>query len=145
MFVTCTTEWYVENVFEELDHPNEYYYDQESSLLYYSPNATDDAATTATAGAAGRGPPTGRFEAVINQTIVKLMGTKARPVKDVKFAGITFRDSAYTYMEPHGVPSCGDWGLQRMGAIHLEVIAKLYSQRFLLVHWPQRLHRGPRA
>ena len=23
-------------------------------------------------------------------------------------------------MEPHGVPSGGDWGLQRMGAIHLE-------------------------
>ena len=23
-------------------------------------------------------------------------------------------------MEPHGVPSGGDWGLQRMGAVHLE-------------------------
>ena len=83
-------EWYAENIFEELDTKNEYYYDEDTSMLYYAPNSTTG------------GPPTGTFEAVINQTIVKLMGTQAKPVEDVKFEGITFRDSAYTYMEPHG-------------------------------------------
>ena len=43
------------------------------------------------------GAPSGKFEAVINQTIVKLVGTQQHPVEDVTFQGITFRDSAYTY------------------------------------------------
>jgi hypothetical protein len=82
-------------IFEELDNPNEYYYDEETSQLYYAPNST------------AAGPPTGKFEAVVNQTIVKLVGTQEHPVEDVRFEGVTFRDSAYTYMEPHGVPSGG--------------------------------------
>jgi hypothetical protein len=88
-------EWYVENIFEELDNPNEYFYDEETSQLYYAPNST------------AAGPPTGKFEAVVNQTIVKLVGTQEHPVEGVRFEGVTFRDSAYTYMEPHGVPSGG--------------------------------------
>ena len=82
-------------MFEELDNANEYYYDEDTSQLYYAPNSTS------------AGPPTGKFEAVVNQTIVKLVGTQQHPVEDVRFEGVTFRDSAYTYMEPHGVPSGG--------------------------------------
>lgn len=89
-------EWYVENIFEELDNPNEYYYDEDTMMLYYAPNATT------AEGQAVKGPPTGKFEAVVNQTIVKLVGTQEHPVEDVRLEGVTFRDSAYTYMEPHG-------------------------------------------
>ena len=32
----------------------------------------------------------------------------------------SFRDSAYTYLDPHGMPSGGDWGFQRTGAIFIE-------------------------
>ena len=97
---------YVENVFEELDNENEYFYEEETASLYYIFNGTQSPTTT--------------FEAVVNNTIVRLMGTQANPVTDVHFEGLTMRDSSYTYMEPHGVPSGGDWGLQRLGAIHLE-------------------------
>ncbi len=31
-----------------------------------------------------------------------------------------FRDTAYTYLDPHGVPSGGDWALQRTGAIFMQ-------------------------
>ena len=34
--------------------------------------------------------------------------------------GLGLRDSAPTYMDPHGVPSGGDWALERMGALFLE-------------------------
>lgn len=33
-------EWYVENVFEYLDHPNEYYYSPEQKRLYMYHNGT---------------------------------------------------------------------------------------------------------
>jgi hypothetical protein len=96
-------EFFVEGIFEELDSQNEYWYDDLTQLLYYIPNrtlTTNDSATTA-----HPGPPVGKFEAVVNHTLVKLTGTKDRPVEDVDFEGIVFKDSAYTYMEPHGVPS----------------------------------------
>ena len=83
-------EWYVENVFEELDSPNEYFYNESTHVLYYYHNAT------------GAPPASMHFEAAVNQTLVSLSGTQAKPVKGVQFQGITFRDSAYTYMEPHG-------------------------------------------
>ena len=29
------------------------------------------------------------------------------------------RDTSYTYMDPHGLPSGGDWGMTRLGALRL--------------------------
>jgi hypothetical protein len=40
--------------------------------------------------------------------------------RQVELKGVTFKDSRYTYMEPHGVPSGGDWALQRMGGVFIE-------------------------
>ena len=40
-------------------------------------------------------------------------------MRNVTVAGITFRDTAYTYMDPHGMPSGGDWCLQRSAALVL--------------------------
>ena len=33
-------EWYVENIKEELDFPNEYFYDKAAKKLYYVANST---------------------------------------------------------------------------------------------------------
>jgi hypothetical protein len=54
------------------------------------------------------------------QILVNHSGTQWNPVKNVKHTGITFTAAAYTYMEPHGVPSAGDWALDRYGAIFLQ-------------------------
>ena len=35
--------------------------------------------------------------------------TQAAPIKNLTLRGLGFRDSAPTYMEPHAVPSGGDW------------------------------------
>ena len=44
----------------------------------------------------------------------------AAPVRRVTIRGLSLRDTRYTYLDPHGMPSGGDWALQRSGAIVLE-------------------------
>jgi hypothetical protein len=100
-------EWYVENIFEELDAPNEFFYDKNTRNLYIYYNGT------------GIPPATG-FVATYLKVLVSVTGTHVNPVKGVTFKGLTFQNAAYTYMDPHGVPSGGDWGLQRTGAVFLE-------------------------
>lgn len=51
------------------------------------------------------------------QTLLRLNGTQARPVSNVSIINIGFRDASPTYMEPHGVPSGGDWALERTAAL----------------------------
>ena len=34
--------------------------------------------------------------------------------------GVTLRDTRLTYLDPHGMPSGGDWALQRSGAVFLQ-------------------------
>ncbi len=46
--------------------------------------------------------------------------SQSAPVKNVTLSGLGFRDAAPTYMEPHAVPSGGDWALERRGAVELE-------------------------
>jgi hypothetical protein len=42
------------------------------------------------------------------------------PNVDLTLSGIGFRDTAPTFLEPHGVPSGGDWALERFGALYVE-------------------------
>lgn len=44
----------------------------------------------------------------------------SQPIKDVSFKGVGFRDTAYTYLDPHGMPSGGDWALERTGAVFVQ-------------------------
>ena len=103
-------EFYIENVMEELDYPNEWYYDKQTKKLYFYYNATS-----------GTSPPDNTlFEAVQLKTFFMFQGSQQSPVKDFKIMGVNFRDSAYTYMDPHGMPSGGDWALERMGVLFIE-------------------------
>eukprot|EP00039_Didymoeca_costata_P028093 m.19976 g.19976 ORF g.19976 m.19976 type:complete len:818 (+) comp6723_c0_seq1:67-2520(+) len=99
-------EWYVENIFELLDSPNEFYFSQEQKRLYLCFNGT--------------GPPSGDFIATQLHTLLRVTGNQEEPVEHVSLVNITFRDAAQTFMEPHGVPSSGDWALQRMAGVFLE-------------------------
>lgn len=49
-----------------------------------------------------------------------MTGTQWNPVTNVKLSNIKYVSSAYTYMMPHGVPSAGDWALDRYGAVFLQ-------------------------
>ena len=100
----------VENVMEELDYPNEWFYDEQSKTLYFFYNATS-----------GTMPPSDTlYVATQLKTLISINGSMTDPVEDITIRGVNFRDTAYTYLDPHGMPSGGDWGLQRMGALFFE-------------------------
>ena len=100
----------VENVMEELDSPNEWFFDEDSKTLYFFYNATS-----------GTEPPSNTLYVVTQlKTLILINGSMSDPIQNITISGINFRDTAYTYMDPHGMPSGGDWALQRMGALFLE-------------------------
>eukprot|EP01060_Flectonema_neradi_P022943 TRINITY_DN3115_c0_g1_i6.p1 TRINITY_DN3115_c0_g1~~TRINITY_DN3115_c0_g1_i6.p1 ORF type:complete len:617 (+),score=153.29 TRINITY_DN3115_c0_g1_i6:596-2446(+) len=101
-------DFFVENVMEEFDYPNEFFFDKRESKMYFYYNGT--------------GSPSDNSEYVVPtvKTAFNLTSGRYNPIKDVTIRGLTITALRYTYMEPHGVPSGGDWALDRMGAIFYE-------------------------
>merc|ERR1712070_465034 len=101
-------DFFVENVFEELDQKGEFFFDSKASELYLFYNGT--------------GKPPAETELIVPQvrTLINVSGTQWDPVKDVTIEGLVFKAARYTYMDPHGVPSAGDWALDRIGAMFLQ-------------------------
>ena len=86
-----------------------FFFDKKTSQLYLYHNGT------------GAPPAAATVVVPQKQVLVNVSGTQFKPVTDVSLVGITYSGAAYTYMEPHGVPSAGDWALDRYGAIFLQV------------------------
>jgi len=101
-------EWYIENIFEYLDTQNEFYYDDENQMLYYYYNGT--------------GAPPSDFQLVATnlKTLIDIQGDQSDPVQNITIQGVKFTAAAYTYLDPHGVPSGGDWAMQRIAAVQCE-------------------------
>ncbi|MBN1911959.1 MAG: right-handed parallel beta-helix repeat-containing protein [Pirellulales bacterium] len=68
---------YIENAFELLDEPGEWYLDRSADTLYYIPRPGEDMTTA-------------RVIAPNVETLVELRGTLNKPVKNIRFDGITF-------------------------------------------------------
>ena len=108
-------EWYVENIMEELDAPNEWYYNETTMMLFYFPN--------------GSLPESG-IGTVLDQ-LFTVEGTMDMPVKNVTFANLTFAHTASTFLEPYEAPSGGDWAIHRGGAIFVEGVDGFLLQNCL--------------
>jgi len=105
------SDWYISNVLEELDVATEFYYERKTKMLYYFANNTQ-----------GK-PPSDelQFVAVTNHILINATGNSMRhPIKNLTIRGLGFRDTAPTMMEPHGVPSGGDWSLERTASLFCE-------------------------
>lgn len=113
-------DFFIENLLQELDLPGEFYYDKRASNLYVFHNAT-----------AGTPPATdAEFVVPTLRTLVNVSGTQWDPVRDITFEGIEFRSTRYTYMdENHGVPSGGDWALERNAAVHIQGSERVSIER----------------
>jgi len=101
-------DFFIENVFEELDQAGEFFYDKKSDELYLFYNGT--------------GAPPADMEVIVPtaRLLLNISGSQWNPVRNITIDGITFKSTRYTYMDPHGVPSAGDWALDRTGAVFLE-------------------------
>jgi len=95
-------------VMEELDYASEYFFDSKADKLYMFHNGT------------GAPPTASKFVVPTKQVLLNASGTQWNPVKNINFKGVTYTAAAATFMEPHGVPSAGDWALDRYGAIFLQ-------------------------
>ncbi len=97
---------FVENIFEELDAPGEWFLDAKNHTLYFYPPAGLDL-TTAT------------LEAVRLKHLIEFRGTEAAPVRFVSLRGLTFRHAARTFMENKEPLVRSDWTTYRGGALFL--------------------------
>jgi hypothetical protein len=103
--------WYLEHIFEELDSPNEFFFDLKTNSLYYFHNAT-----------AGTPPPTTwTWEVPVLTQLISITGdVGTTPAANITITGLTFTSAAPAYLVEGSQPSGGDWGLARTGAVFLE-------------------------
>ena len=98
---------YVENVFEELDAPGEWFYDRTSNTLYFFPPEGLDLANAT-------------VEFPTSSQLIRMDGTQKQPVKNVTLRGLTFRHAARTFMQTKEPLLRSDWTIARAGAVFLE-------------------------
>ena len=102
--------WLIENVFEELDSPGEYFFNRTEQRLYYYHNSTN-----------GQPPANATFEVPTVRTLINLSASRWDPIRDVRIRGLTLTATRTTFMDPHGIPSAGDFAVvRRSGAVFLE-------------------------
>ena len=100
-------DFFVDHIKEELDAPREFFFEQATQKLWYFHNAT----------AGTPPPPSWTWEVPALQVLINVSGSPSAPAAGITFSGITFTGAAATYLSAHGLPSGGDWGLSRLGAI----------------------------
>lgn len=97
----------VENIFEELDAPGEWFYDTKESVLYYYPVQNEDIAKST-------------FEVSLLKHLVEFRGTEQEPVKNITLKNIEFTQTTRTFMEKYEPLLRSDWTIYRGGAIVFE-------------------------
>lgn len=94
----------VENVFEELDAPGEWYFNKATQTLYYYPAPGLDIAKAT-------------IEIVRLRNLIEFSGTRENPVRFVNFKGFVFRHTARTFMDNKEPLLRSDWTTYRGGAV----------------------------
>ncbi len=99
-----STQRFVENIFEELDAPGEWYFDRTERILYYFP-------------AEGQQIESMEFIAARLESVIELKGDEENPVTDIFFEGLTFRHTVPTFMKTQEQLMRSDWSIYRSGAV----------------------------
>ena len=118
----------IEGILAELDAPDEFCFDP---IAAASGGATLYLYYNSTAGNIIKPPSSRTLVVPALRVLLAIRGAysngahpasqpPALAVKNVTIERIGFRDSATSVMSPHGIPSGGDWSLQRSAALFLE-------------------------
>ena len=100
------------SIFEELDHPREYFIDEAAGELYYFHNASSPSPSD------GTPPPAGAVAVGLLHELLTVTGTAATPAAGISLRGLTFTASNPTFLsQPFKAPSGGDWSFANTAAI----------------------------
>lgn len=94
---------YVENIFEELDAPGEWFHDAKTATLHFKPVDGMDW--------------DGSVEVVRLRHLVEFQGGQQKPVRNVTLRGFIFRHAARTFMDVKEPLLRSDWTIYRGGAV----------------------------
>jgi len=97
---------FVENIFEELDAPGEWFLNATTAMLYFYPPTGVDLAQA-------------KLESVRLRHLVEFRGSEQSPVRFVSLRGLTFCHAARTFMENQERMLRTDWTVYRGGALFL--------------------------
>ena len=98
---------FVENIFEELDAPGEWFLNEQTSTLYFYPPA-------------GLDLDTATVDIVRLTNLVTIGDASSTHVRNLTLAGLTFRHTLRTFMETREPLLRSDWRIYRGGAIYVE-------------------------
>jgi len=101
------SRFFIENVFEELDAPGEWWLDRDHEILYYMPPDDVDLSSAT-------------LEAPILERVIDIRGSQRDPVHHITFSGFRIAHTTSTFLNPYEAPSRGDWTLYRGGAVFIE-------------------------
>ncbi len=96
----------VENIFEELDAPGEWFHNARTGTLYFMPEPATDLAKAV-------------VEVVRLRHLVEFQGTATAPARFITLQGFTFRHAARTFMDNREPLLRSDWTIYRGGAVLL--------------------------
>ena len=111
------TDVMVENILEELDEENEWYYDNETGVLYFKPSPELDLSSA-------------KFEGAVTEEIFRLEGIKGgKTVSEITFQNFTIENTKRTMFSGVYVPLMrGDWCVVRSSAIFISNAEKITVQ-----------------
>ena len=98
---------FVENLFEELDAPGEWFLNAKTHTLYFQPPAGLDLKNA-------------MVEATRLRSLIEFRGRADKPVRFVTLRGLTFRQAARTVMDTKEPLLRTDWAIYRGGAVFFE-------------------------
>ncbi len=101
------SRFFIENVFEELDTPGEWFLDKKKSILYYYPEPEADLQAAV-------------IEVPVLDQTIRFSGTQENPVHNISLKGFRIAHTATTYLKPYDVPSLSDWAIHRGGSVLAE-------------------------
>lgn len=99
---------FVENIFEELDSPGEWFLDEKKSLLYYYPVEGMNISSIST------------IEVSVLENLITLKGSVENPVQHIQIDGIIFSETVPTFMKTEERLMRSDWTIYRQGAILMD-------------------------